>query len=114
MRIMVFMTKDRMIPDPAATVEMESPRCRPYRRSFRRILCAFVVYVSAAGSTHADLASFAPPDHQQGLAAITGSLWVHGPESIYPALGVLAAVASTYVLRRRRVAQLQAVAAAGH
>jgi len=112
---MVFMINDCMIPDPAAaTVEMESPRSRPYRRSLRRILCAVAVYVSAAGSTQADVVSFAHPDHHQSLAALTGSLWVHGPESIYPALGVLAAVASTYVLRRRRVAQLQAVAATEH
>jgi hypothetical protein len=37
---------------------------------------------------------------------------LHGPESFYPFLGVLVAVTSTYILRRRRIAQLDAASAA--
>ncbi|MEO6971332.1 MAG: hypothetical protein ABI217_10600, partial [Chthoniobacterales bacterium] len=114
MRIMVFMRNDCALPDPAAALVVKTPRFRPRPclRSFRWILSAAVCGWAAA-STHADLASSTSPLHHQDLAAVTSTLSIlRGPETFYPVLGVLAAVVSTYILRRRRVVQLEAMAAA--
>lgn len=110
MRIMVFMTNEQEIVHQTVAIEVEA-----HPLSFRPLLwllCASA-YVWATASAQADLAPFAAPLHRQGLAAMTSTLSVlHGAETLYPALGVLAAVASTYILRRRRAAQMEAVAAA--
>ncbi len=116
MRIIVFMTTKREFPVHPALLAVKAPPLpiRRYARSFRWIFCT-AVYGLAAVSTHATLAPSASQAHPQTLAAVTSTLSVlHGMEAFYPALGLLAAVASTYILRRRRLAQLEAIATTEH
>ncbi len=111
MRIMVFMTTDCKT---SADLDLKTPalRIRPCGRSFRWILCA-AVYGWVAVSSHATVTPLASLPRPQSLAAVTGTLsMLHGLEAFYPVIGLLAAVASTYILRHRRVTQLAAMTAA--
>ncbi len=112
MRIIVFMKADCEISDHPAAFDMKTPALciRSYRRAFRWITCA-AVYAWVAVSSHATLGPLASPLRPQSLAAATTPLSVTPPEAFYPVLGLLAAVACTCLLRRRRIAQLEAMAA---
>lgn len=109
MRIMAVMKRDDQTSDHSAPRQMPTPAlCGA--RSFRWTLCA-VVYGWVAVSSPVTMAAF--PSHTQTLAAVSSAVSViPGLEMIYPVLGLLAAVASTYILRRRRESQLAAIAAA--
>ena len=110
MRIMVFMITERKTSAPVAARDLNVPgrRIRFCGRSVCWSLGA-AVYSWAAASTHATLIPLVSQSHPENLAAVSSSLSIiHGMEAFYPILGLLAAVASTYILRRRRVAQLAA------
>jgi len=114
MRILVLMTTTRDIALQAPDVNVKSPLLALCHRGchFRWLLSAALCGWAAA-TTQASLAPSAFPLDQQGLAAATNTLSLpQGPEGFYPLLGVLAAVACTYVLRRRRIAQLEAASIA--
>ena len=116
MSIMVFMTNECETPVPLAAFRVKTPtlRHRLFIRSCQRtlpwILCA-VVYGWAAVSIHATLPPLASQTGVETLAAVTSTQSViPGLEVIYPVVGLLTAVACTYILRRRRIAQLQSMA----
>ena len=107
------MTTNRETTAPPAACDLNAParRTRSGGHSFRWVLGA-AVYGWAAVSTHATLTPIVSHSHPENLAVVASTLSViPGMEAFYPVLGLLAAVASTYILRRRRVAQLEAVAA---
>ena len=107
MKIMVSMT-----PECEASIPLAAFRIRPYGNWFRWIPGA-AVYGWIAVSTHATTTPWASQSGPKSLNAVASNLSViPRPEAFYPVLGLLAAVASTYFLRRRRLAQLAATAAA--
>ena len=113
MRIMVFMTNhcDRL-DRPSLPTQTPVFRPRPSARAYWGFLCA-VAYSWVAVSTHATVSPLASQSRPGGLAVATSALSViPGLEPFYPVLGLLAAVACTYILRRRRAAQLEAISAA--
>jgi len=113
MRILVFMTSERETADQVAVNVKSILRgfCRP-SRAFRNLLavalCGWATAIAQAGMVPV-ASSLDRPD--LATATITPSLF-HGPESFYPFLGVIAAVACTYILRRRRIAQQEAASVA--
>ena len=107
MRILVFMT-----PTGETSVLRDAFRTRFCGRWIRWI-AGVVVYAWVAASTQAMVNSPAFQSRPESLNVVTSTLSViPGQETFYPVLGLLAAVASTYFLRRRRLAQLEATAAA--
>jgi hypothetical protein len=113
MRILVFMTSERETADQAA-VNVKSFLLGFCQRSrtFRNLLTV-ALYGWASATAQAGMVPVASSLDRPDLATatITPSLF-HGPESFYPFLGVIAAVACTYILRRRRIAQLEAASVA--
>jgi hypothetical protein len=116
MSIMVFMTNECETSVPLAAFRVKAPtlRHRLFIRSCQRtlpwIFCA-VVYGWAAISIHATLRPLGSQTGVETLTAVTSTQSViPGLEMIYPVFGLLAAVACTYILRRRRIAQLQSMA----
>lgn len=116
MTIIVFMTNGCETSMSLAAFRVKTPtlRHRLFIRSCQRrlpwILCA-VVYGWGAVSVHATLPSLASQTGAEILAAVTTTQSViPGLEVIYPVFGLLAAVACTHILRRRRIAQLQSMA----
>ena len=104
---MVFMT-----PHCETLIPRAALRTRPCARCFRWIP-AVAVYGWIAVSTQATVNPSAFQSGPEALNVVTSTLSViPGQEAFYPVLGLLAAVASTYFLRRRRLAQLEATAAA--
>ena len=113
MRILVFMTTERETAHQAA-INVKSPLLAFCQRSrtFRNILAA-ALYGWAAATAQAGLVPVASSLDRPDLATATSTLSLsHGPESFYPFLGVIAAVTCTYILRRRRIAQLEAASVA--
>lgn len=112
---MVFMTADCQTSTPPAAFKAKTTaalRTRPCGRWFRWIPGA-VIYGWIAVSTQAAVNPAAFQSRPESLNVVTSTLSViPGQEAFYPVLGLLAAVASTYFLRRRRLAQLEATAAA--
>ena len=101
---------------PLAAFRVKTPAFRHHLfipsclRTLPWILCA-VVYGWAAVSIHATPPLLALQTGVETLAAVTSAQSVIPRlEVIYPVVGLLTAVACTYVLRRRRVAQLQSMA----
>jgi hypothetical protein len=102
------MTAQREIADLTAAAHVKSQ----WGRALRYLLSA-VIYGWAAATAQADLARLASPVVRLDLATATNILSLsHGPEGFYPLLGVIAAVGCTYLLRRRRIAQLEAASVA--
>ena len=101
---MVFMT-----PTGETSILRDALRTRPCGRW----IAGVVVYAWVAASTQAMVNSPAFQSRPESLNVVTSTLSViPGQETFYPVLGLLAAVASTYFLRRRRLVQLEATAAA--
>ena len=116
MRIIVFMPSECEISRPLTAFRMKTPALlhHPFIRSRQRALlwipCA-IVYGWAAVSVHATVVPLASQPGAETLAAVTSTQSViPGLEAIYPVFGLLTAVACTYILRRRRIAQLHATA----
>ena len=116
MTIIVFMTNECETSMPLAALRVKTPTLRhrllvrSCQRTLLGIFCA-VVYGWAAVSIHATLPPLASQPGTEILAAVTTTQSViPGLEVIYPVFGLLAAVACTHFLRRRRIAQLQSMA----
>ncbi len=110
---MVFMTNHRDS-QVRSSPQLPTPilRPRPAARASWGVLGA-IGYSWVAVSTHATVTPLVSHSRPGGLAAATSALSViPGLEPFYPVLGLLAAVACTYILRRRRAAQLEAIFAA--
>ena len=85
--------------------------CHAPRRWFCGLLGA-VISTCLTASLHA-ASPLASPLGLGNLTAVQPALSIlPGQEAIYPLLGLFAAVVSTFILRRRRVAQMEAIAAA--
>jgi hypothetical protein len=116
MNNMVFMPHNCENSSSLAAFMMKMPtvRRRPCVRSCQRALlwclCA-VVYGWAPVSIHATAPPLVSQPGTETLAAVTSTQTViPGLEAIYPVFGLLLALACTYILRRRRIAQLQSMA----
>ena len=114
MRIMVFMTPDgetSSSPDAFNAKTIRALPSRTFPRWFRWIPAA-IAYGWIAVSTQATVNAPALHSRPESWNVVTSTLSViPGQEAFYPILGLLAAVASTCFLRRRRLAQLEATAA---
>ncbi len=114
MRIMVFMTRERETSVPPTAFKMKTHvtlSARPLRRWFHWLPGA-VVYGWIAVSAQATVNPWVSQSRPASLSVVTFTLaGIPGQEALYPVLGLLAAVASTFILRRRRIAQLDATAA---
>jgi hypothetical protein len=115
MRIMVFMKRD--VRDPLASIPDSDMKTRlapsiPAARQRRPFYWAVGVLASAciAVSTQATVTKTAssPSPIEMKLAPVPGE------EALYPIIGLFAAIASTHILRRRRMAQLEAIGVVEH
>ena len=116
MNIMVFMTNECETSMPLAAFRVKTPALRhhPFIRSCQRTL-PWILSAAVCGwmavSIHATVTPLASQPGAETLAALTSTQSViPGLEAIYPVFGLLTAVACTYILRRRRIAQLQSMA----
>ena len=111
MRIMVFMKRDAQ--DPLVLLPPDSDMKKPLAPSLaaarqRRplywalaALASLCIALSAQASV--TKTAFPPSPIEMKIASSPGK------DALYPALGLLAAVASTHILRRRRLAQLESI-----
>ena len=115
MRIMVFMTNHGGASNFSFLSKVLTPALYPhsYRARGRCWILCLVASSWIAVSTHATANLLNSHTRPESLTMLTSPLSILPRlEAFYPVLSLLAAVASTYILRRRHVAQLEAIAAA--